>query len=98
MRESQYQKELIDKIRELLPECVVIKNPTDYIQGLPDLLVLYKHMWAMLEVKPYETAAHQPNQDYYVQLFDDMSFAAFIFPENEEQVLYDLQQAFGVSG
>lgn len=52
----------------------------------------------MLEVKPRENARQQPNQEYYIELFDDMSFGAFIYPENEEEVLYDLQQAFGVRG
>lgn len=95
MLESKYQSQLIERLEELFPGCVILKNDTDYLQGVPDLLVLYNDRWAMLEVKRAADAPQQPNQAYYVDLFDVMSFGAFIFPENEEDVLRDLQQAFG---
>lgn len=94
MLESTYQSRLIKKLKRRFPGCLVLKNDTDYMQGIPDLLVLYRRRWAMLEVKASEDSEQQPNQDYYVDLLDDMSFAAFIFPENEEDVLSGLQQAF----
>lgn len=93
MRESVYQNKVIKKIRKLLPGCVILKNDPEYIQGIPDLLVLYSDRWAMLEVKGSAHAPQQPNQGYYVDLFDEMSFSAFIFPENEEEVLDDLQRS-----
>jgi len=74
----------------------VLKNNPKDIQGIPDLLILFGTRWAMLEVKMMASANVQPNQEYYVQLFDDMSFSAFIYPSNEEEVLNDLQHAFGV--
>lgn len=95
MLESKYQSQLIERLEELFPGCVILKNDTDYLQGVPDLLVLYNDRWAMLEVKRAADAPQQPNQAYYVDLFDVMSFGAFIFPENEEDVLRDLQQSFG---
>lgn len=95
MREARYQGDLIHKLRDLFPGCVVLKNDSGYLQGVPDLLVLYRNRWAMLEVKPSSKADHQINQDYYVGLFDDMSFASYIYPENEEEVLDALQSAFG---
>lgn len=94
MLESTYQARLIKKLRRLFPGCVVLKNDTEYLQGIPDLLILWGRCWAALEVKPRANAPHQPNQDYYVDYLDDMSFAAFIYPENEEDVLSDLQSAF----
>lgn len=94
MRERDYQAKLIKELRLLFPGCVILKNDTDYIQGIPDLTILYRNFWAVLEVKASCDAAVQPNQDYYVGLLDNMSFAAFIYPENEEDVLNDLQQAF----
>ncbi len=94
MRESAYQAQLIKELHHRFPGCFVLKNDTDYLQGIPDLLILYRNTWAMLEVKPYEDALLQPNQGYYVHLLNEMSFADFIFPENEEEVLNDLQQAF----
>lgn len=91
--ERDYQAKLIKKIQRRFPGCMVLKNDSDYIQGIPDLLVLYEDRWAALEVKPSRDAPNQPNQTYYVCELDDMSFAAFIYPENEEDVLYALQQA-----
>lgn len=74
--------------------CIVLKNDPDYIQGIPDLIILFNDKWAALEVKKSEHASHRPNQDYYVDIMDQMSFASFIYPENKEEVLYELQQAF----
>ena len=94
MTEAEYQAKLKKKIKELLPGCIVQKEDSQGIQGIPDLLVLYENKWAALEVKRSEKSPHRPNQDYYVDLMDDMSFAAFIFPENKEDVLDDLEQSF----
>jgi hypothetical protein len=96
MTESQYQSKLIKKIKNLLPGCVVLKNDAGYIQGIPDLLVLYNTKWAALEIKLSDTSNIQPNQEYYLNLLDDMSFASFVNPQNEEEVLYDLQYSLGV--
>jgi hypothetical protein len=77
---------------------VILKNDSGYLQGIPDLLVLYGDRWAMLEVKANARTPHQPNQDYYVRMLDEMSFAAFIHPSNEQDVLRALQQALGSGG
>lgn len=90
MTESEYQAKLKKKIKELLPGCIIQKEDSREIQGIPDLLVLYKNRWASLEVKIDEDAEHQPNQDYYVDKMNGMSFSRFIFPENEEMVLNEL--------
>ncbi len=89
-----YQAQLIKDLHALFPGCIILKNDTDYLQGLPDLLILYRNKWAMLEVKVSEDALEQPNQEYYIGLFNGMSFAAFIYPENEMDVLDELQHAF----
>lgn len=94
MLENVYQARLIKRLKRMFPECVILKNDTSYLQGVPDLLVLFRDRWAMLEVKPSKDSPAQPNQPYYVELFDGMSFGAFIYPENEEDVLNDLQSAF----
>ena len=77
----------------MFPGAIVLKTDPNYIQGIPDLLVLYKNKWAALEVKKSVKAHHQPNQDYYVKNMNDMSFARFISPETEREVLDEIQQA-----
>jgi len=98
MRESKFQSSLIQEIKEMFPGCKVLKNDAGYLQGIPDLLILHKNTWAALEVKRSLNAPHRPNQDYYVEEFDDMSFASFICPENKREVLDELQYAFSTSG
>jgi len=56
--------------------------------------VLYKNMWASLECKKSANAKRQPNQEYYVGLMNNMSFARFICPENKNEVLSDLRKVF----
>lgn len=94
MLESQFQSKLIKRLKKMFPGCLVMKTDPTYIQGLPDLLILFNDRWAVLECKKSGTASHRPNQDYYVDRMNEMSFARFIYPENEEEVIYDLQQAF----
>ena len=94
MLESKFQADLIKDIKKMFPGCVVMKNDSSYIQGIPDLLVLYNDRWASLECKKSEGAMKQPNQEYYVEKLDSMSFSRFIFPENKEEVLRELQSAF----
>ena len=94
MLESKFQSSLISEIKERFPGCVVLKNDPDYIQGIPDLLVLYRDRWAALECKRSENERRQPNQEYYVRTMDEMSFARFVYPENRDYILNELQQTF----
>lgn len=92
--ERDFQACLIKDLKQMFPGCIVMKNDSSYIQGIPDLLILYKDKWASLEVKKAANANRQPNQEYYVKQMNEMSFSRFIFPENKESVLNDLYQAF----
>ena len=94
MKENKFQSKLIKEIQEKFPGCIVMKNDPTYIQGIPDILVLYKNKWAALECKKNEKAKHQPNQDYYVETMNKMSFSTFVFPENKEEVLDELERSF----
>lgn len=96
MLESVYQARLIKKIERTFRGCVVLKNDSSYIQGILDLTILYRDKWAMLEVKAHADADFQPNQEYYIDLLNQMSFAACIYPENEKEVLNALQSAFSL--
>ena len=90
--ERDFQSRLIKELKQMFKGCIIMKNDSSYIQGIPDLLILYRDKWAALEVKKSATASHRPNQEYYVELMDEMSYASFIYPENKEEVLYELQQ------
>jgi hypothetical protein len=94
MREGEYQNKIIKRLESMFPGCTVFKTDANYRQGFPDLLILWNRHWAALEVKTSPMAASQPNQDYYVNRLNEMSFAAYIYPESEEEVLSALQQAF----
>ena len=93
-KESKFQSKLIKELKETFPGCMVLKNDPNYIQGVPDLLVLYGKHWAALECKRTSSSPHQPNQDYYVKKMNKMSFGRFIFPDNKKEVLDELQSAF----
>ena len=90
MRESKFQAKLIKDIKERLPDCIVLKNDPTYLQGIPDLTVFNNDKWATLEVKKSANASHQPNQDYYVEMMDRMSFSRFVYPENRDAGFSDL--------
>lgn len=90
VRENKYQSELIKNISTLFPQSIILKNDPNYIQGVPDLLVLCDERWAMLEVKASRKASHRPNQEYYIAKLNRMGFARFVYPENEEEVIRDL--------
>ena len=94
MLENKFQAKLIKKLKNLYPDCIVMKNDPTYIQGIPDLLILHRDKWASLECKKSANARHQPNQDYYVDKMNGMSFSSFICPENEDEVLNQLRQKF----
>ena len=91
--EARFQDGLRKRIFELFPGCRIFKM--DQHQGIPDLLILWRNKWALLECKAWTKAHHQPNQDFWVEEYGKMSFSAFINPDNVEEVLRDLQRAFG---
>lgn len=94
MLENKFQSLLISELKERFPGCIVIKTDPNYIQGMPDLLILYGKHWAVLECKKSENAPHRPNQDYYISVMDQMSFGRFIWPENKENILNEIQRSF----
>jgi hypothetical protein len=96
MLESVFQSKLIKELGVMFKGCIVLKNDPSYIQGFPDLLILYKNKWAALECKKDADAPFQPNQEYYIGVLDEMSYSSVIYPEIKEEVLYELQQAFGL--
>lgn len=94
MTEAEYQEKLRKKIEKRFPGVMILKNDPNYIQGIPDLMVIYGQKWAALEVKLDENAKHRPNQDFYIRKMNDMGFAAFIFPQNEKEIIDAMERSF----
>jgi len=98
MAESAFQRKVIRRLRRTFPGCEILKNDAEYRQGILDLSIYWGPYWGMLEVKASKDAPLRPNQQYYVDRFDEMSFARIIYPENEEEVFAALQEAFSPRG
>lgn len=94
-KESIFQNSLIKRIKKEFPGSYVIKNDPNYIQGFPDITILYKDKWAVLECKKGKGAKKQANQEYYVEELNSMSYSAFVSPENKEEILDELHKTFG---
>lgn len=94
MLENRFKTKLVSELKSMFPGCIVTHLDPNEIQGIPDLLVLYKNKWAALEGKKHASASVRPNQSYYVDLMDGMSFASFIYPENKDRVLDELYLHF----
>lgn len=93
--ESKFQKNFIDKVKNRYPGCIALKNDSSYIQGFPDWTILYRDKWAVLEMKRERGARKQPNQEYYVtKLNDGGGFSRFVYPENEEEIIGELDILF----
>lgn len=93
--ERDFQPKLIDELNSMFDGCIITKLDSGYIQGIPDLLILHKDKWAILECKKAANAKRQPNQEYYVNRLNDMSFSRFVYPENKDEVLNELNEFFG---
>lgn len=93
MLENDFQAKLIKDLKKMFPEAIITKEDANYKQGLPDILILNGDRWAALEVKRSSKASKRPNQEYYVNKMNSMSYAAFVSPENKEMILNELQSA-----
>lgn len=96
MKESMFQRQVKEELKERFPGCIILKNDPSSLQGIPDLSIFYGQRWGMLEIKNDVDAPHQPNQDYYINKLNGMSFAAFINPENKEAVLDEMERSLKV--
>ena len=94
MLESKFQAKLVKELKETFPGCMVMKSDSSYIQGIPDLLILHNDKWASLECKKAANSKRQPNQQYYVEKMDSMSFSRVIHPGNKDDVLEELKHRF----
>lgn len=95
-KENKFQADLVKEIKKRFPGAIVLKNDANYLQGIPDLTILWNKRWAMLECKKSSREIHQPNQDLYIQMADNLGFGRFIYPENKEAVLDEMERSFKI--
>ena len=95
MAENRFKTNLNRELKRMFPGCIILHMDPTEIQGIPDLLILYRNKWAALEGKDYADAPRRPNQDYYVDIMNGMSFSAFVYPENQEDIINKLIEYFG---
>ncbi len=96
MLEKDFQADVVKELKDRFPGCIILKNDPSYKQGIPDLIVLYGYQWATLECKKDEQSPRRPNQEYYVDKMNNMSFSSFIYPENRKEVIDRLDDFFEV--
>lgn len=96
MLESDFKQMFFDELRDILPGCLILRGNSAWIQGFPDNVVLHRDGWFAFEFKRGPRAKRRPNQEYYIDLLDDMSYSTFVDPTNYREVLDAVQQAFGV--
>jgi DNA polymerase III alpha subunit (gram-positive type) len=90
--ESVFKRKLIEEIKKKFPGAIVLKNDANAIQGIPDHLILFGPNWAAFDAKQSKLSPKRPNQEYYIRKMDAMSLAAFVYPDNKEWFLDELQQ------
>ena len=84
------------KIKKAVPGSVVLKNSPNDILGIPDLTVLGPNgKYAILECKRASDSNIQALQDYYVEKFNKSSYATFVSPANQKEVIEDLKRILG---
>ena len=94
MKESNFQKDLIRDLKTIFPGSIILKNDPNYIQGIPDLMILYNDKWAALECKKSKDAHRLPKQEYYVEKLNKLSFSSFVYPENKDEVIENIKKIF----
>ncbi len=83
------KKRIIDRFPNLDLDFI---TPTN--RSMPDMIIIAPIVWAALEFKRSEGASLRPNQDYHIMRLNEKGYATFVFPENVEEVLDELEILF----
>lgn len=94
-KESDFKRNLYKEIRERFPGSDVLPNDAGYVQGIPDATVYFPNgRYVMLEGKRTSESSRRPNQEYYVERSPLSDHAMFVYPENKEEVLSELERRY----
>lgn len=90
---SGFKTKFIRNLKVRFPNCVVLLTDPQYLQGVPDILMLLEDTWFAFEVKATKTSSRRPNQEWWIDILNRQSYASFVYPENEEEVIREVQQS-----
>lgn len=98
MLEAEFQKDLIKELKSLFRGAIVLKNDEQLLQGIPDLLLLYRSNWCFIEVKKDAKAKYRPNQEWYLAQAEFMGATGItIYPENKNEMISLLAKRWDVA-
>ena len=98
MLESEFRKAFLEEVQNRIDPLnkgfLFFLNASNAFRSFPDIVILGSHKWAALEFKKSKRASHQPNQEYYINKLNEIGYASFVYPENAEEILNDLEELF----
>lgn len=94
-KESDFKSDLYKEIRERFPGAEVLPNDAGYLQGFPDATVYFPNgRYYLLEGKRSGKASKRPNQEYYVTKSPLSNNAQFVYPENKDDIMKELERRY----
>ncbi len=94
MLESEFKEIVKDEIRDRFPD-LDLDFVTTISRSMPDMIILAPACyWAALEFKRSKNSPHRPNQDHHIERLRKKGYATFVYPENLEVVLDELEILF----
>jgi hypothetical protein len=91
--ETRFKEKVQKRLKELGPDCWVVKVQQVAIRGTPDLLICYAGKFIAMELKVGSNKA-SPLQEHVLQAIRLAGGSAWVVtPNNLEQCLKDLQNA-----
>ena len=96
MLESEFKKYTKNRIIDRFPnlDLDIIDINAYNFRSMSDLVILGPEVWAALEFKRSKDSSHRPNQDYHIARLNKKGYATFVYPENLEEVLDELEVLF----
>lgn len=97
MRESEFRTKFLHDFKKLSPDIIIEFANANRRNGIPDVIIFYKKKHARLETKKSKDASKRQLQEYYIEYFNKQGiYAAFLMPENKEEVFNELRRYFKV--
>ena len=97
MSEATFRTKWLNKFKKLSPDIFIEFADPKRKNGIPDVIIFYKKKYARLETKRSKNASKRLHQQYYIDYFNSQGiYAAFLTPENQEEVYNALRRYFKI--